>query len=239
MNLAVFDLDHTLLPFDCEWVWINYVASHEGIDPKKAFAPLKPMYEDYYTRHHLDAEAFSRFQLSFISQFPRTRLDCLLSDFVRETVEPAISEAARDLVSSYIERGDATAICSGSYSYIVVPIARIFGIPEILCGEPETDAAGNFTGRLVGINSFGANKVVFVQNYLKSHPHIQSVSFFSDSLNDKPLFDYTESLGGQCYAVNAGEDLTATAKSRHWKELTLYTQEERGKTVFIADVLGI
>ena len=41
MNLAVFDLDHTLLPFDCEWVWINYVASHEGIDPKKAFAPLK------------------------------------------------------------------------------------------------------------------------------------------------------------------------------------------------------
>ena len=43
MNLAVFDLDHTLLPFDCEWVWINYVASHEGIDPKKAFAPLKPM----------------------------------------------------------------------------------------------------------------------------------------------------------------------------------------------------
>ena len=154
-------------------------------------------------------------------------------------MEPAISEAARDLVSSYIERGDATAICSGSYSYIVVPIARIFGIPEILCGEPETDAAGNFTGRLVGINSFGANKVVFVQNYLKSHPHIQSVSFFSDSLNDKPLFDYTESLGGQCYAVNAGEDLTATAKSRHWKELTLYTQEERGKTVSIADVLGI
>ena len=238
MNLAVFDLDHTLLPFDCEWVWINYVARCEGVDPKKAFAPLKPMYEDYYKRHRLDAEAFSRFQLSFIRQFPRIRLDRMLADFVRETVRPAISQAARDLVKSYIEKGDVTAICSGSYSYIVAPIAGIFGISEILCGVPETDGDGNFTGNLVGINSFGANKVVFVRNYLTAHPQIQSLSFFSDSLNDKPLFDFTQNRGGTCYAVNAGADLTAYARSQHWKELTLYTKEEKNKTVSIENVLG-
>ena len=53
------------------------------------------------------------------------------------------------------------------------------------------------------------------------------------NLNDMPAI----SVGNVKF--NAGEDLMATAKSRHWKELTLYTQEERNKTVSIADVLGI
>lgn len=240
MKLAVFDLDHTLLSFDCEWSWVNYIAQHEGIDPKEAFAPLKPMYVDYYERHRLDADAFSDFQMHFLARFPRARLDELLADFVREIIRPSISESAKKLVDSYRQRGDITAICSGTYSYVVDPIACLFGINAVLCGKPETDEKGEFTGRLVGLNSFGKNKVEFVRNFLQEkHLSAQTLCFYSDSLNDKPLFDYVESCGGECIAVNAEAALLTYAQTRGWKTLSLYEQQTGAGIASVREIFGI
>ena len=240
MNLAIFDLDHTLLPLDCEWHWINFVATKAGLNPKDAFAPLKPLYADYYERHILDSDAFSDFQLHFMARFERRQLDLWRSEFVKEEIVPVVSEKAINLVKTHQKKGDKTVVCSGTYAYLVEPIATFFDFDAILCGRPEMTESGNFTGHLIGLNSFGANKVVFVKNFLrKSEEKFEKLYFYSDSLNDKPLFDFVDSQGGICVATNADADLLSLAKKRGWETLTLYETgcDSRGHAV--RQILGV
>lgn len=240
MNLAIFDLDHTLLPLDCEWHWINFVAAKAGLNPKEAFAPLKPLYADYYERHILDSDAFSDFQLHFMAKFERCQLDLWRGEFVKEKIIPVVSEKAFDLVKSHREKGDKTAVCSGTYAYLVEPISEFFGFDAILCGVPEMTEDGNFTGRLIGPNSFGANKVIFVKNYLsESSEKFEKLYFYSDSLNDKPLFDFVASKGGICVATNADADLLSLAKEKGWETLTLYEAGSDSRGHAVRQVLGV
>ncbi len=240
MNLAIFDLDHTLLPLDCEWHWINFVAAKAGLNPKEAFAPLKPLYADYYERHILDSDAFSDFQLHFMAQFERRQLDFWRGEFVKEKIVPVVSEKALDLVKSHRKKGDKTAVCSGTYAYLVEPISDFFGFDAILCGVPEMTEDGNFTGRLIGPNSFGANKVIFVKNYLsESSEEFEKLYFYSDSLNDKPLFDFVASKGGICVATNADADLLSLAKEKGWETLTLYEAGSDSRGHAVRQVLGV
>ncbi len=240
MDLAIFDLDHTLLPFDCEWGWINYVAEKAGLNPREAFAPLKPLYVDYYEKHTLDADAFSRFQMQFMSRFARKDLDLWREEFVREKIAPHVSEKALSLVKSHKDRGDRTAVCSGTYAYLVEPIAKFFGIDAVLCAKPAMDSAGEFLGRLEGPNSFAANKVLFVREYLQEcGVTFNKMYFYSDSLNDKPLFDFVDAAGGICVATNPDDALLALAQLRGWKTLWLYGKEENLRANAIREVLGI
>ncbi|MEP6610116.1 MAG: HAD family hydrolase, partial [Burkholderiaceae bacterium] len=148
MRLALFDLDHTLLPIDSADTWSFWVVSKGGLDAAAYGARIREFARTYHAGT-FDAEGYVAFQMELLSLFPRATLDAWHREFMDEKVRPHIRTQARDLVQSHRQRGDELALVTGTNQYVVAPIAREFGIGHVLAVEPEASGE-HFTGRSIG-----------------------------------------------------------------------------------------
>ena len=75
MELAIFDLDHTLIACDSEVRWIDFLYARGLVDD--GFLSKRDALTRQYADGSVDANEFVRFQLSSLSPFSRTTLDAL------------------------------------------------------------------------------------------------------------------------------------------------------------------
>ena len=133
---------------------------------------------------------------------------------------PAITPAARGLVSRHRDAGDLCAIVTATNSFVTRPIAREFGIEHLIATEPEAKD-GRFTGRVAGEPSFREGKVRRLHAWL-SGQNRRLADFaerfcYSDSHNDIPLL----LLATRPVAVDPDERLTVEAARRGWPVISL------------------
>lgn len=215
MNLAIFDLDHTLINCDSDNEWPKYLMQKGLVD--KAFVDMKnnKFYQDYLNGC-LDIDEFLQFQLAPLARFSRTELDSMHSEYMRDFIVPHISNMAKMLVQGHRDAGDEMLLLSATNEFIIAPIAKTFGIQNIIGVQLETDAAGNYTGRYVGTPSFKEGKVIRLQQWLAQRGQQLSdftkVYFYSDSHNDLPLLQ----LVTDPVAVNPDEKLAQYAHRHGW-----------------------
>lgn len=241
MKLAVFDLDHTLMPLDTGDMWVRWLVHVQGLDPVPVVQELRRFAREYRAGT-IDIDEFEDFQMKFLAQFKRQKLEAALSDYIKTIIEPAVPQASRQLVESYAKAGDQTALCTATYDFVSGAVARVFGIDHTLAAHPEQTPDGEFTGRLDGIASFQEGKVVMVQRLLErlseQGADIEGIDFYSDSCADLPLFEFVERMGGRCFAVNAEKALEQTACRRGWKILNTFGARELQETAEIAQRLA-
>lgn len=221
MNLALFDLDHTLLPLDSDYEWGQFLARIGAVDPD-AFEKHNAEFFAQYQAGVLDPVAYLKFALGTLAQFPRKQLDDWHQQFMLEVIEPAILPAARDLVNKHLDAGDLVAIITATNRFVTDPIAKAFGVAHLVAAEPELSPSGEITGNLVGTPTYGAGKVVHTNEWLanlgKSLAGFESSHFYSDSQNDIPLL----SLVTNPVATNPNAKLTAHAQAHGWPILQLF-----------------
>jgi HAD superfamily hydrolase (TIGR01490 family) len=220
-NLALFDLDHTLLPIDSDYEWGQFLSRTGAVDPV-AFAQRNAEFYAQYESGTLDPAEYLEFALATLAKFSRQQLDDWHLAYMREVIEPAILPAARALVKKHQDAGDLIAIVTATNRFVTAPIARALEVEHLIAAEPELDANGCPTGKLLGVPTSGAGKITHTQAWLASQglslSDFERSYFYSDSQNDIPLL----SIVTHPVATNPNAKLTAHAQAHGWPIITLF-----------------
>lgn len=221
MNLALFDLDHTLLPLDSDYEWGQFLVRTGAVDAAEFDRRNKEFFAQYQAGT-LDPVQYLEFALGTLARFPRPQLDALHGRFMNEVIAPAIRPSALALLRRHQDAGDLTAIVTATNEYVTAPIARALGVEHLIAAKPETDAAGNLTGRLLGTPTQGAGKVAHTRAWLEKLGHtlegFERSHFYSDSHNDIPLL----SIVTHPVATNPNATLKTHAAAHGWPSLELF-----------------
>lgn len=221
MNLALFDLDHTILPLDSDYEWGQFLVRVGAVDAE-AFAKRNAEFFAQYQAGTLDPVEYLEFALGTLAQFSRKRLDAWHDQFMEEVIVPAIRPNAEALVKQHQDEGDLVAIITATNKFVTAPIAKAFGVANLIAAEPEVSDSGEITGRLIGIPTSGPGKVIHANEWLsaqgKSLTSFPRSYFYSDSQNDIPLL----SAVTHPVATNPNALLKAHAQAQGWPILTLF-----------------
>jgi len=221
MNLALFDLDHTLIPLDSDYEWGQFLVRIGAVDAED-FARRNAAFYAQYEAGTLDPVEYLEFALGTLARFPRRQLDAWHEQFMREVIRPALHQSALDLVKRHQDEGDLVAIITATNRFVTEPIARALGVANLIAAEPELDSQGEITGKLRGIPTSGPGKVTHANNWLadqgKSLRDFGRSYFYSDSQNDIPLL----SAVAHPVATTPNALLKAHAQSHGWPILNLF-----------------
>lgn len=219
MNLALFDLDNTILAGDSDYNWSRFLIQEGYLDGAIHAEKNEKFYADYKAGT-LDIFAFVEFQFKPLARNPRTVLNQLLKKYVEEVIKPMITEKARALVKRHQDEGDLIIVITATNSFITKPIAELFGIENLIGTDPE-EKEGEFTGKVSGLPSFKEGKVTRLEAWLKgknlSLASFEQSYFYSDSHNDLPLMQKVT----HPVAVDSDDILSEYAKSKGWPQISL------------------
>jgi len=217
-DLALFDLDNTLLAGDSDALWGEFIAQNGHVDKEEYTRENRRFYEAYKAGT-LDIDEFLRFSLKPLSQLSMEKLTELHRQFMQETITPLISQQARDLVNRHREQGDELLIITATNRFITAPIAKEFGIDNLIATEPEI-VNNQYTGQVDGIPCFQNGKVTRLNQWLgKSGFNLDNSWFYSDSHNDIPLLEQVT----HPIAVDPDNKLKKYAVQQGWEIMHLHS----------------
>lgn len=227
MKLAVFDLDHTLLPIDTGDGWTVFLIEKAGLGEE--FLETSRRLNREYHAGTFSLDEMMSFAMGLLARFPRKTLEAWRDEFVREKVAPHVDPVVLHYLDQWRDRGGTLVLATGTHRFVTEPVAKLFGIEHLVAATPETDAAGEFTGRVAGSHSYQEGKVILLQEKMreladKSGEDVTIEAAFSDSINDLPLLEFAEKMGGEAYAVHPDEALRAVALERGWHVLRLFPE---------------
>ncbi len=220
MKLALFDLDHTLLPLDSDQSWGEFTLSLGWVDPDTFQAKNNGFYADYLAGC-LDIHAYVRFSTAAVREKGPAAAAAAHDLFMERVIRPAILPAALDLVEQHRRRGERLVMVTATNEFVTRPIAEAFGMDVLLAVELERDGHGHFTGEIAGVPSLREGKVTRVQQWLATQGTSLAeveATFYSDSLNDLPLLEQVQ----QPVVTNGSAELRQTALARGWRILDLF-----------------
>lgn len=220
-NLALFDLDHTLLPIDSDYEWGEFLTRVGAVDGD-AYRARNDAFFAQYQAGVLDPVEYLEFALGTLAGFPRHELEALHVRYMREVITPSITPQALKLVREHQDAGDLVAIITATNHYITAPIAAAFGVEHHIAAMPDVDAAGNLTGRLAGTPTSGPGKITHMHAWLErlGQPFgsFGRSHFYSDSHNDIPLL----SIVSHPVATNPSAALAKHAQQQGWPTIRLF-----------------
>lgn len=215
MNLAIFDLDRTLINCDSDNEWPKYLLKKGLIEQSFVDIERNKFYQDYMNGC-LNIDEFLKFQLAPLGRFNRAELDKMHSEYLQEFILPHITTMAKMLVQGHRDAGDELLLLSATNEFIITPIAHLFGIENVIGVQLETDDKGNYTGNYIGTPSFKEGKVIRLKEWLAtrnlSMTSYEKIFFYSDSHNDLPLLQEVSDP----VAVNPDEKLNQYAQQHGW-----------------------
>ena len=225
MRLALFDLDHTLIPLDSDHAWGRFTVA-QGWRDAEAFGRANDVFYAQYKAGTLDIAQYIRFATGVIRELGPERAAAAHADFMREMVLPHLQPQALQLVRHHQAAGDTVLIVTATNEFVTRPIADAFGVEELIAIRLQRDAAGNPTGEIDGTPSFREGKVLRVAQWLAqrglSWADVSHSTFYSDSINDLALLEHVS----EPVAANPDERLLAIARERGWRILNLFHDQE-------------
>ncbi len=218
-NLALFDLDNTLLAGDSDYNWSLFLIGEGLLDAKTHQDRNEQFYQDYKIGC-LNITEFLAFQLKPLSEHSKKFLDELHVKYMDKVIRPMMTKKAQALVDEHKAAGDLCVIITATNSFVTKPIATAYGIEHLLGSDPEM-VNGEYTGGVTGVPTFKEGKVIRLNQWLEARATKLSdyeVSYFySDSHNDLPLMQ----LVTNPVAVDADEILASYAKEQAWPAISL------------------
>lgn len=228
MKLALFDLDHTLIPFDSGMAWTRFL-TERGILPRTA--PDEYLaYCHQYVAGTLDIRAMHRATVAPLSEYPREQIASWGQAFEAQ-MATLLPVAMRELVRRHQDRGDLCAIVTATDAFIARPFSRLFGIEHLVATEAQTVdgtpagrlTGGRLTGEIAGEPCYREHKVQKVADWLRAPPldlahglaAFEQSWFYSDSASDLPLLCAVS----HAVAVRPDDRLRAHARRAGWPVL--------------------
>ena len=218
-RLALFDLDHTLVPFDSGMAWTRHLIRLGAIAPDAEAHYLQRCRD--YVAGHIDIRELSRFGLGVLAQFSQARLRALRTAQEVE-LRACVPAAAHALVQHHLAQGDLCALVTATVRFVAQPYAQMLHLPHLmatesaLChapGEPEP----RHSGELGGTPCWGPEKPASVARWLKTQglrwSDFEAVFVYTDALSDLPLLQHAT----HPVAVTPEQRLREHARVQGWR----------------------
>ena len=224
LRVALFDLDHTLLPIDSDHAWGVFTTRIGWTDPV-LFGRRNDAFYAQYQAGTLDIHAYVRFATEALCAQGEARAAAAHREFMDQVIRPAIRAEALNLVRAHQRAGDQVAIITATNEFVTRPIASAFGVEDLMAVELERDtrpgSSGWYTGAIAGVPSTREGKVLRFGQWLQRRNLRRDevhVCFYSDSINDLPLLERAD----EPVATNPDDRLRQTALERGWRILDLF-----------------
>ncbi len=227
LRLALFDLDHTLLPLDSDYEWGEFTIRIGWNDPVE-FARRNDEFYAHYQAGTLNVHDYVRFATEAVRLRGPEASAAAHAQFMREVIGPAIQPQALKLVREHQEAGDTVLIVTATNEFVTRPIAKALGVKDAallavqLVRDPLT---GWYTGEIDGVPTMREGKVRRMEAWLAERGLTWSdvdSTFYSDSMNDVPLLDKVN----RAVATNPDPRLRALAQERGWRILDLFPKTD-------------
>jgi HAD superfamily hydrolase (TIGR01490 family) len=217
MQLALFDLDHTLIPFDSGMAWTEWLAG-QGLLP--ADAPQR--YLDHcraYLAGAQDIRGLHRATVTPIAHLAPAELQRLAAGFA-QAIAPRLPAASHALVDGHRQLGHRCVLVTATTRFIAEVFGNLFGLHAVLATESARSPGGQLTGELVGEPCWREHKLGHVERWLSrpGGPGAATLAgwerswFYSDAASDLPLLRaVTDPV-----AVRPDARLHAEALARGW-----------------------
>ncbi len=219
MNLALFDLDNTLLNGDSDFEWAQFLIA-QGVLDRELFEAKNLAFYEQYKAGTLDIHEFLDFQLKPLSRHARKVLEGWHEKFMQQKVRGMMTVPAQELVARHRAAGDVCVIITATNSFVTAPIAREFGVEHLIATEPE-EKDGEFTGQVADVPCFREGKVTRLESWMAQRGwgwhSFADTCFYSDSLNDLPLLAKVKNP----VAVDPDATLRAHAGQQGWRIISL------------------
>jgi HAD superfamily hydrolase (TIGR01490 family) len=221
MNLALFDLDHTLLPIDSDHTWGAFCIAEGLVDPVE-HQRRNDEFAGQYRAGTLDIHAYVAFAMRVAASAGKDRASHLHQKYMADWILPAIKPQALELVRSHQAAGDTCIIITATNEFVTREIAAAFGVQHLIAVDLVRDAQGHVTNAIAGVPSFKDGKVTRMEMWLAERGltwhDVPKSTFYSDSMNDLPLLERVT----HPVATNPDERLRALAVQRQWQILDLF-----------------
>ena len=216
MNLAIFDLDNTLLGGDSDYLWGRFLVE-QGIVDAAHYERENQRFYDEYKSGQLDIHEFLRFSLRPLAEHDLATLQDWHRQFMADKIVPIMLPKARELLAKHRAAGDYLLIITATNRFVTGPIAEALGVDAMLATEPAMQA-GRYTGEVEGIPCFQHGKVDRLHAWLaETGYNLANSWFYSDSHNDLPLLEQVT----HPVAVDADETLAEHARLKGWPHISL------------------
>lgn len=218
-KIALFDLDHTLLPIDSDYCWGEYT-QQIGWTDAVGFKRRNDEFYQHYIDGTLDVHEYVRFAVEALRLRDQAQYEQAHARFMQQWILP-LRDNAVELVRGHQRAGDEVVIVTATNELVTRPIAAVFGVPDLIAVELARDAGGWITGEIAGVPSMREGKVVRVERWLADRGlgwADVDTTFYSDSTNDLPLLEKVN----HPVATNPDPKLRAIAQERGWRILDLF-----------------
>lgn len=224
MKLALFDLDHTLLPIDSDHAWGVFTSTIGWTDPVD-FNRRNDEFFAHYRAGTLDIHDYVRFATAAVKHQGAINSEAAHALYMSSVVNPVIKPQALSLVQKHQQAGDEVIIVTATNEFVTRPIAQAFGVSELIAVELARDlepgGTGWITGEIKGVASIREGKVTRVAHWLASR-HLDwsdvETTFYTDSMNDLSLLEKVT----HPVATNPDDRLRELATQRGWRILDLF-----------------
>ncbi len=214
MRLALFDLDHTLIPFDSTMQWLRFMIEAGEVPAGRD--------EDYleccrqYLAGELDVVALHQCAMAPLADRTLHELALWQHRFAQAVVDERLPQVARDLVGRHRARGEICCVVTATSDVVAQPFALALGSAELICSRVGR-VGERLTGAIEGEPCHGFGKVRLVTAWLARQglawADLESSCFYSDSISDLPLLSFvTEPV-----AVRPDEALRVHAEKEGWR----------------------
>lgn len=212
MGLAIFDLDNTLIDGDCVEYWVQYCVDTKMIENSE-FKNINKSYMELYEKGEMNIVDYIEFSMKSICDYKLNELNILVNKYVDIMIKPIIYKKSELLVSRHKENYDHILVISASPEFLVRPIAKLFGIDDII-GIKLEKLDNRYKNNIIGIAPYQEGKVKCLNEWLEDKPeyNLNNSFFYSDSHNDIPLLGKVNSP----VATNPDTKLAKHAKKNGW-----------------------
>jgi HAD superfamily hydrolase (TIGR01490 family) len=220
-QVALFDLDHTLLPIDSDHSWGVFTTQIGWTDPTE-FARRNDEFFAQYKAGTLDIHDYVRFATDAVRLQGATNSVAAHGRYMREVITPALKQQAFALIDQHRRSGAELVIVTATNEFVTRPIAEALGVPELIAVNLQRDpTTGWINGEIEGVPSAREGKVTRVEQWLAARGWgwgDVETTFYTDSINDLALMERVN----HPVATNADARLLAVAQARGWRCLELF-----------------
>mgnify|MGYP003600567422 FL=1 len=221
-HIALFDLDHTLLPIDSDFTWTTFTNAMGWTDAEQSRIANEAFYQQYKAGR-LDMAEYVRFVTRAMRPFTPEQLLAAQEQYGREYIAPHIRQPALDLLAQHRAAGHTLVLTTATVCYIARPIGQQLGFADehIITTQLHYTEQGCITGESVGQFNLREGKVHNFERWLQARGwgwgdvHITS---YSDSINDLPLLEKANTP----VATNPDDQLRQIATERNWHIMDLF-----------------
>ena len=186
-SFAFFDLDYTLLPFDCHLLFINFILQNNR---KRSyfylfFIPTLLLYSLSLIR----AKNLKRSMLSILWKMSQPELDKQCDQFVREHIIPLVFPELIEKIQFHRKQSHCLVLNTGSLDIYADRLAKYLGFDYCFATRVQKYQKYPLFPKIIGNNNIGGEKIRRMQNLKVSKIQAKDNKNFTytDHPNDLPL----------------------------------------------------